>query len=155
MFSIDANGGQACREAMFDAFNSGSALLTYVGHGSVDLWSASNVASGADAASFHGAPRLPVVLSMTCLTGIFHDIYTECLAEAWIKAPAGPVALFASSGFCMPEDQANLARRFLAALGAAPSTTLGQAVVKAKKGLADHDVRVTWQLLGDPAMRLR
>jgi hypothetical protein len=43
---------------------------------------------------------------MTCLNGLFHDVYTESLAEAMLKAQqGGAVAVWASSGLTGPEGQ--------------------------------------------------
>ena len=36
-----------------------------------------------------------------------------------------------------------------------PSTPLGAAILKAKTGVTDNDVRRTWILFGDPAMPLQ
>jgi hypothetical protein len=39
-----------------------------------------------DASALTNGSRLPVVLAMNCLNGYFHDIFTESLAEALLKA---------------------------------------------------------------------
>jgi hypothetical protein len=40
-------------------------------------------------------------------------------------------------------------------LFANPSITIGEATTKAKSGVADMDVKRTWNLFGDPTMKLR
>jgi hypothetical protein len=42
----------------------------------------------------------------------------------------------------------------LSNLTANPSIGLGQAILQAKLGISDPDVRRTWILFGDPAMRV-
>ena len=46
-------------------------------------------------------------------------------------------------------------QKALALLLQKPETTLGEAMVQAKAGIRDVDVRRTWVLFGDPTMRLR
>jgi len=40
-------------------------------------------------------------------------------------------------------------------LFANPSVTIGEATTQAKSGVNDVDVRRTWNLFGDPSMKLR
>ena len=93
---------------------------------------------------------------MNCLNAFFHDVYTECLAESLLKAPGGgAVAAWASSGLTGPDGQVVMNRELVRRLFGEDSLTLGEAAVRAKSGIEDQDVRRTWILLGDPAMRLK
>jgi hypothetical protein len=135
-----------------DAMNSGSLLVTYIGHASVEIW-ANGVFSSSDAMALNNGNRLPVVVALNCLNGYFHDVYTLSLAEALMKAPnGGAVAVWASSTLTEPDQQALMGHELFSNLF---SATLGQAVARAKFAATDPDVRKSWILFGDPTMRLR
>jgi hypothetical protein len=138
---------------LFAAFNQGPLLVNYVGHGSVEIWRG-DIFTSPDAQALTNGPKLPIVVAMTCLNGLFQDIYTESLAEALLRAPnGGAVAVFASSGLTDPYPQSIMNQEFIRFLFAGAHPTLGDAVQHAKQATTDPDVRKTWVLLGDPAMR--
>src|SRR5205085_499207 len=64
--------------AVINAFNRGSILTDYIGHGSVETWS-SFVFNSWDAAALTNGDRLPLVVTLNCLNGYFHDLYTESM----------------------------------------------------------------------------
>jgi uncharacterized repeat protein (TIGR01451 family) len=140
--------------AIVDAFNSGSLLTNYVGHGSVEIWS-NYVFDSNMAAALTNGDKLPFVVTMDCLNGYFHDMFTESLAEALMKnANGGAVGVWASSALTSPDQQllVNL-ELYRQIFGGSP--TIGDAILKAKKATTDRDVRRTWILFGDPTMKLR
>ena len=130
--------------------------MNYAGHGSVDTWR-DNLLTSADAPAFTNGGRLPVFVMMDCLSGFFHGLYPEeSLAEALVRSPqGGAVAVWASSGFTAPGSQVPLNAAFIRELFSAPARTLGEAIAAAKRQASDSDVRRTWVLFGDPAMRLK
>jgi hypothetical protein len=92
---------------------------------------------------------------MTCLNGYFHDIYTESLAEALMKAPnGGAVGVWASSGLTEPQGQEEMIDELFRRLFHS-SQTVGEAIMKAKASTSDLNVRKTWILFGDPTLKLR
>ncbi len=136
------------------ALNAGPLLVNYVGHGSVEVWRG-DIFTSPDAEALTNGRKLPIVVAMTCLNGLFQDIYTESLAEALLRAPnGGAVAVFASTGLTDPYPQSLMNREFIRFLFAGAHPTLGDAVRQAKQATDDRDVRKTWALLGDPAMRI-
>lgn len=143
------------REKLLQEIAHGAWLINYMGHGSVELWRGGLLTS-ADAEMLTNAPRFPLVVAMTCLNGMFHDLYTESLAEALLKsARGGAIAVWASSGLTFPDDQARLNRALIGALFDQNLATVGEAVLRAKAGSEVQDLRRSWILLGDPATRLR
>ena len=92
---------------------------------------------------------------MTCLNGYFDDPALDSLAESLLKAEGGAVAVWASSGMCLPDDQATLNKEFYRQVFSGSAITIGEAARRAKQVATDADVRRTWILLGDPTMRLR
>jgi hypothetical protein len=137
------------------AMNSGSLLTTYIGHASVEIW-ADYVFSSTDATTLTNGSRLPFVVTLNCLNGYFHDVYTFSLAEALMKAPnGGAVGVWASSTLTEPDQQALMGQALFASLFSSENLTLGQAVARAKTVATDPDVRKSWILFGDPTMKLR
>ncbi|HEX8618784.1 MAG TPA: C25 family cysteine peptidase [Thermoanaerobaculia bacterium] len=129
-----------------------SLLLTYIGHGSVDLWNTSGF-NGSAAAQLTNAKQ-PIVAAMTCLNGYFHDVSMSSLSEALLANPnGGAAAVWASSTLTEPDPQMDMARAFFRHLFA--GATIGDAATRAKTATTDPDVRKSWILFGDPSMKLR
>jgi hypothetical protein len=148
------NDGQV-RDLLLQRLNQGPLLVNYIGHGSVEVWRG-GLFSSEDAAALSNGLRLPFVVSMTCLNGFFHDLYTESLAESLLKADnGGAVAVWASSGLTEPVAQAVMNQELIRQLFNGKSLILGEAIRKAKAAVGDHDIRKTWILFGDPATRLK
>jgi hypothetical protein len=93
---------------------------------------------------------------MDCLNGFFDDVYTQSLAESLLLSPhGGGVAVWASSGFTNAQPQVFLNEALLTVLAQNPKWQLGAAILAAKSGITDADVRRTWILFGDPSMQLQ
>jgi hypothetical protein len=138
------------------AMNTGQLLVDYLGHGSVEIWSNPDVFNSADASALSNGNHLPFVVAMTCLNGYFHDVFTESLAEALMKAPnGGAIGVWTSSSLTQPDQQTIMNRELFRQLFGAQSMTLGEAVARAKAAATDPDVRKSWILFGDPSMKLK
>src|SRR5208337_1897860 len=136
------------------ALNNGALLVNYNGHGAEQQWSFADLFNTTDATALTNGGRLPVYLLIDCLNGLFQDVYAQSLAESLILAPnGGAVSLGASSGFTDHPPQASMNLAFLHQLAAHPGDPLGRMVLSAKAGTTDSDVRRTWILFGDPAMK--
>jgi hypothetical protein len=142
--------------AIIAGINQGPLLVNYAGHGSVAIWRGS-IFTADDADLLNNGSRLPLVISMTCLNGYFHDASTfASLADALLKAPGGgAVAVFASSGLSSPEPQGFMNQELIRQLFNGESLTIGQAIQRAKAATDNLDVRRTWILFGDPTTRLK
>ncbi len=144
------------RQQIVAAMNSGQVIVNFLGHGSVEQWSLADFFSDPDATALTNGGNLPFVVSMDCLSGFFQDVYTTSLAESLLLAPdGGAVAVWASSGFTSADPQATMDRALVVQMFAHPGMPIGNSILKAKAGTVDPDVRRTWILFGDPAMRLR
>ena len=139
---------------LISSLDKGQALVNYIGHGSDEVW-AGGLFDSAQASGLLNGPQTPFVISMTCLNGYFQDVYTVALAKALINVPGGgAVAVWASSGLTDSGSQSALDQAMIRALYGSSSLTLGEAAIAAKKAVSDLDVRRTWILFGDPAMKL-
>jgi hypothetical protein len=146
---------EMARRSLFEALYRKQFLVNYAGHGSVNLWRG-NLLTNDDAREL-GNDHLPIFVMMTCLNGYFHDAAMDSLGESLIKAErGGAVAVWASSGMTMPADQALINKELYRLLfNRASALPLGEAVMRAKSSSLSFDVRRTWILLGDPAMKLK
>ena len=144
------------RSDLLASLSGGQAIVNYVGHGSVEVWRG-GLFSSEDARGLLNGSKLPFFVLMNCLNGFLHDVHSECLGEALLKAEGGgAAAVWAPSGLCGPEGQGAMNRALFGILfreGEPPS--LGEAVRLAKAAVEDLDVRRTWIFLGDPAMQLK
>src|SRR5581483_26467 len=155
LISSDQLGYSSARAALQQAWSRGADLVNYVGHGSVEVWAGGNLLRSSDAASLSNDAKPPVVLGGTCLNGFFDDLYTVSLAEALLEAKdAGAAAVFVSSGMTATRYQVPLQTNFLRAWFDPAVATIGECVTRAKAATPSADVRRTWLLFGDPAMRI-
>jgi hypothetical protein len=155
VFLSDMSIPQA-QQAILTAINSGQLLVNYSGHGSEDEWSGDNLFNGAEASSLTNGNSLPVFLIMDCLNGFFQDVYEEPLAVSLMLAPnGGAVAVLASSGLNQATPQTILDKLVVQSAMGPAQLPLGDSIVKAKTGITDLAVRKTYNLLGDPAMRIK
>jgi len=144
------------RGQILDALNGGPMIVNYYGHGSNSVWTDAGLLDSDLANGLTNASKPSLYVMMTCLNGYAHDIYIDSLAEAALKAQnGGAVAVWASSGFTEAQPQFALDLEFYRLLFGSQSLRLGEATRGAKVGITDPDVRRTWILLGDPAMRVR
>jgi len=138
------------------ALTNGALLVNYDGHGAEQQWSFADIFDNNDAQALTNGGRLPVYLLMDCLNGFFQDVYAQSLSKAILLAPnGGGVAVWASSGFTQQPPQATMNQALLRQFQVHPGNPLGKLILDAKSGTTDNDVRRTWILFGDPAMKLQ
>jgi Peptidase family C25 len=148
-------GAGTAQQALLAGVNSGKLLVNYNGHGSVEIWG-SGLLNDSLASSLTNGTKLPMFVAMNCLNGFFHDVYTQSLATALMLSPnGGAVSVWASSGLTEPGPQFQMDQAFARALFTQPGMAVGDAVLRAKSGIEDSDVRKTFILFGDPMMRLK
>jgi hypothetical protein len=144
------------RSDIIAAFNQGRALVSYSGHGNVDVWTGAPIFDTSDALALMNGNKLSFVVVMDCLNGYFHAPVLEGIAEALMRAPnGGAVAAFASSGLTLAQGQHDLGRELYTQVYGGPPIALGDAVKTAKGATTDIDVRRTWIFFGDPSMKIR
>jgi hypothetical protein len=152
-----ALGDAVAHQALIDSVNNGQLLVNYAGHGSVQLWGSNGeLLTNDDVTSWRNRTRLPFVVAMNCLNGLFDQVWDEeSLAEALQRAPqGGAVAVWASSSVTPSATQALLNRELFRLIFQGTYATLGEAVSAAKRVVSNPDLRRSWIFFGDPAMRL-
>jgi len=149
-------GVAAAQQQIISSVNSGQLLVNYLGHGSEEQWSGSNLFNTSSVSSLTNGSQLPVFLIMNCLNGFFQDVYAQPLGVTLLLAPnGGAVAVLASSGLNQPAPQVKLNALVVQNAFGTAHTTLGESILKAKAQVADSDVRRTFVLFGDPAMTVK
>ncbi len=157
--TIEGDGANA-REALEASFRDGAGLIGYFGHGSVTLWAQEKVFDVATAAKLNNAARLPIVFTVTCLSGFFEHPTTVSLGEVLLRQGAGgAVAALVPSSAAVLTDQRLLALGLAGALAAPGERSLGDIVLDAQKTLPEktggvRDILLTFNLLGDPSLRI-
>ncbi|HEX3110377.1 MAG TPA: C25 family cysteine peptidase, partial [Thermoanaerobaculia bacterium] len=152
--SVTVQDVTADRTAISTVMNNGALLTEYIGHGSVELWG-DDLFDSSDAAALSNGNKLPFVVTMTCLNGLFNDLFTTSLAESLLTAPnGGAVGVWASSTLTEPDVQQVMNDELMRQLFVS-GRSVGDALVLAKKAVIDPDVRRSWILFGDPSMKLR
>jgi hypothetical protein len=143
-------------QLILDAFEDGRILVNYTGHGSQAVWASGGVFENEDALNLENGFKLPLVVAMNCLNGLFQDVYLDSLAEAFLLNPdGGAVAVWASSALTDPAGQDLMNRDLYRSLFGGSHPSIGDAVLAAKADVSDQDTRNTWILFGDPSMKLR
>jgi len=149
-------GTSAAQQDVINGINAGQLLVNYLGHGSEEQWSGSDIFDTNSVTSLTNSSQLPVFLIMNCLNGFFQDVYSQPLGVTLLLAPnGGAVAVLASTGLNQPAPQVKLDKLVLLNLLSAARPTLGESVLKAKSSIGDPGVRRTFVLFGDPAMQVK
>lgn len=156
MINRDDGDPTTVHNQIITGINRGPALVTYLGHGSVGVWTGDGLLSVADAPALTNGERLPFFVMTTCLNGSYMELGTDSLGEALVKAPqGGGVAAWASSGLTEPGGQIQISERLYQTLFGTERVRLGDAIRRAKATTSDPDIRRTWILLGDPTTSIK
>ncbi|MBV9211072.1 MAG: hypothetical protein JOZ52_10605, partial [Acidobacteria bacterium] len=156
MINRDDGDTTTVRNQIIAGINRGPALVTYLGHGSVGVWTGDGLLTVTDAPALTNGARLPFFVMTTCLNGSYMELGTDSLGEALVKAQqGGGVAAWASSGLTEPGGQIQISQRLYQIIFGAERVRLGDAIRTAKANTSDTDIRRTWILLGDPTMSIK
>jgi hypothetical protein len=152
-------GAGPMRGEILSAFDEGSSLMSYMGHGGIHLWADENIFNTDDVSVLATQSRQPLVLTMNCLNGYFHFPYFDSLAEGLLKAEGkGAVAAFSPSGLSLNTPAHRYHKALLEALLNGNHKRLGDAVLAAQEAYlntgAFPELLAIYHLLGDPALRI-
>ncbi len=137
--------------------NSGKFMVNYSGHGNSGAWSASPALfTNEDAAALTNFDKLTVFTMLTCLNGYFINP-SDSLSEVLIKKQmGGAVSVWASTGLTTPDIQEIMATRYYSQVNAGTYARIGDLIKDAKTAIpAGRDVRLSWALIGDPALKIK
>jgi len=154
-------GSSNAAAQVLQAIQGGHWLVSYFGHGSIDMWGRDRLLTTADVAQLDDPAAATILLNMTCLTGFFVHPQTVSLAEAMLfQEPGGAVVVLAPSSLTLPGDQGFLSRALSAALINSDESIIGDILLTARRSIpldspGTRDVLLTFLLFGDPATRVR
>jgi len=137
------------------AINSNRRLITYVGHGAVDKWSAKDLLN---VTNFPGLINtiFPLVAIFSCQNGSFVDRATNSLSEAFIEVPRGAASVYSPTALSVQLFADYLAAGFTQAYAVQKRRYLGDIVFDAHLNLWTYDPDVaelrTYQIIGDPGL---
>lgn len=153
------NGLTETRQTITATVNLGVGLLVYNGHASMRQWAAERLFHMDDANQLTNGGRLPIVLSMTCFTGSFHDAGLSTLDESLVRrAGGGAIGTWGPTGLGIASGHDALADGFLTRVYVNRQPDVGAAILAGKLELANRgqylDLIDTFTWLGDPATRV-
>ena len=161
---FDCADGDSCREGIVSQINSGTLLISYVGHSAKEYWAEENLLNLAAVSQLNN-DFYPVMLPMTCLEGYYHEAEKGrmSLAEAMVrKSGGGAIASWSSSGLGLASGHDYLERGFFISVFYNGLNEMGVATNQGKLYLSTYapagkydDLMNTFTLLGDPALHLR
>lgn len=149
------------------AFNSGKAIINYLGHGGQEEWSGNSIFSTSDAKPISSGGTLsngnkrPLVLQLTCFTGEF-SLNPNSLAWALQTDPdGGAIASIAAPSWTDEFPDLDMGQSYYHSLfpaaNPAVSPTIGEAMQASTAAMvaASHlDEAREYMLIGDPALKL-
>jgi hypothetical protein len=145
------------RAQMLASMNSGKHIVNYSGHGSTGFWAVSNPPFFVytDALALTNTPNYSFFTMLTCLNGYFLG-GNDSLAESLMKSNGGAAASWTSTGKTTPDVQEVMATQFFQQVTAGTMPRIGDLIKDAKTAvIGGRDVRLSWVLIGDPALKLR
>jgi len=144
------DGGVAdARPTLLRWLKDGPGVLVYAGHGSLPMLGDEKLLTLEDAGAWNGPT---VIAAWTCLcAGFTHPTYTG-LGEAWLRDRRGAVAIVGPTGETTTAEQQAMALAFQSAV--AEGAPLGDALLAGWRAATSEDARVSFLLLGDPALRV-
>jgi len=140
-------------------WQNGAWLATYIGHGSIDRWGKDNMFS-LDEIDKLDSDSIPIVLQLTCLTGLYSHPEQVSLTEAMLLDQKGPVLAVAASSLTFSFHQEPFAEELLLKLQDSNIERIGDAFLAAKRSLeiegADglREISDTFALFGDPSAKI-
>jgi Peptidase family C25 len=152
--------GAAARPTIQAAFDSGPAIVNYVGHGGIAVWASENIWNNLDVNALAPQPQQSLLFTMDCLNGYFHFPSLNSLAEQFLKAEGkGAIAAFAPSGLSVNGPAHHYHKLVLAEITSGRHERLGDAVLAAQGAYAASgdfpELLAIYHLFGDPALKIR
>jgi hypothetical protein len=153
----------ALGKRFLEELNHGALIVNFSGHGAAGTMQflfSTQFSEWDYLSQVRNGGRLPLVLALSCLNGLFTDPRTEGLSELFTELPdGGAIAFISATAISFTAQNSLLQEGLYSQLFAEGQTRFGPALDVAKiRLLAAHpsfvDVAQTMQLAGDPAQRL-
>jgi hypothetical protein len=157
----------AAKSDLMNDFNNGQLITVYVGHGSVENWSASYLFTASDVPSLSNSSKPTFVVTLTCLNGFFATpTYVYCLGETFLNggdegkpSPVGAIGCLVPTSLGLTWQHSALAQDLFDSIFQYGHNLLGQATTEAKINAYSQgvpsDIIQAFVLLGDPYSALK
>ncbi|MBF0430465.1 MAG: T9SS type A sorting domain-containing protein [Fibrobacteria bacterium] len=139
------------------AFN----IVNFIGHGGGAVWSDAGILTLKELDSLKGDFAVPLITSLTCLTGYFEDVGARSLGEELIRLPrTGAITFYGASGYTSDQAGSIMGQELFSAVAMNGETTAGRIICQTetmmalKTGLSYLPITGEFDLLGDPATSL-
>ncbi|MEM7658415.1 MAG: type IX secretion system sortase PorU [Bacteroidota bacterium] len=168
-YKMEVSAGQESfpdgRDALLSAFDEGSLIINYTGHGGEQAWSNANILRNSDIDKMKNSNRYPTVVTATCEFGRYDDPDLTSGAELMTIEPiAGAISLFTTVRLVYSSPNETLNRNFYRYVFTFDSLkgrmpTMGEIMMRTKNAtfptsnLANINSR-NFTLLGDPGLIL-
>jgi hypothetical protein len=156
-YPMDAKGEKPeAEEAIIGAFNSGTLVVNYLGHGNPDVWAHEFVFKRSqDIPRLNNKRKLPLVYTATCSIGLFFDPLREAMGEQFLTTgEKGSVATISATWLVFPQANAELNFKVFDLLLGQDSLSIGEALFIAKLLRQPNGNDRRFILFGDPITRL-
>ena len=149
-------------DAIVDAFNEGTLVMNYIGHGNPELWAHEHVFTRSeDLPRLDNQERLPLVFTASCEIAFFDNPQREGMAEDLLTLPTGAVGVVSATRQVFAGPNALLNRSVYDIMFADRDLSICEALYTAKlqrQYISGNPVRVgndqAYLFFGDPVMRL-
>jgi len=158
--TLDSNTVAGVRADIRAAFTNRFGMIHYTGHGSYQQLAGENLLHVNDVNAMLNPP-VPLFISLTCLIGRFDMLATRSLGETLaLRAGGGALAVYAPSGLSWNNYATSFGETFHRIHAGQRCNTIGVALLRTRQSIGEltgqHAVALrTYNLLGDPAMKLR
>jgi len=147
-------------EAIINAFNTGTLIINFMGHGNPDVWAHERVFKRSqDIPRLDNKRKLPLVYGSTCSVGCFFSPIGEGMAEEFLRAEdKGAIATISATGPVGAHENAQLNFKVYDLLLNQDSLSIGEALFIAKllRQLTQppNSNDRNYVFFGDPVMKL-
>jgi len=143
-------------EAIINAFNSGTLIINYMGHGNPDVWAHERVFKRSqDIPRLGNKRKLPLVYTASCSIGFFFSPFGEGMGEEFLRTEdKGAIAVISATWLVYPDPNAALNYKVYDLLLNQDSLSVGEALFCAKLLRQPNSNDRQFVLFGDPVMKL-
>ncbi|MCX7918594.1 MAG: C25 family cysteine peptidase [bacterium] len=158
-------------EDIVENINEGRIILHFTGHGGGYVWESGRmdlerhgVEVVPDNRDFFGVKNIlqlknygkyPLVIALTCYTGVFDNIDNDSLGEVLLKTPnAGAIAVISATWRSYVSSNDAFDRAMFTQMFKKNVRRLGDIFINAKQEIKLPDISATYVLLGDPGTQL-
>jgi len=151
------------RNDLINGINTGSVIVSFIGHASVRRWSHEQVFTPAQYPDLTNTGKLPILLSLNCLDGYWslpaNKVGQSMIEEIVRLDDTGAIAAFSPTGLGVSTGHDVLHKGFYHALMVDGDWELGSATQISKLRLYESgrnlDLLNTYTVFGDPALQIK